>query len=67
MKIRWYKQRRAQSTVTVKYTTVYLQRGKTPRNECPTYDTYAEALGKVEHLFIVIAPSSTLTQSGSTW
>ena len=55
--------------------TASLQRGKTPPNECPGYDTKqsdgevpvnAGALGNAEYPFIAIAPRSTLARSGST-
>ena len=52
-----------------------LQRGKTPLNECPEYDTKQSNIeapvmlefgGIWSTFFIAIAPRSTLARSGST-
>ena len=53
--------------------TASLERGKTPTNECPNYDTrqsdgevLALDLGNMEYPFIAFAPRPTLARNGNT-
>ena len=62
----------AKSCWAVEYTDCFSAEGwDSPPNECPSYDIKqsdsVKPFGDVDNLFIVIAPSSTLTWSGSAW